>query len=56
MPLVRERVGRELGIRVDLDLDPMTSVAFGASVFAEGQEWATGCRERAKARIGSEQE
>jgi molecular chaperone DnaK len=40
MPIVRERIGRDLGIRVDLDTDPMTAVAFGAAIFAESREWA----------------
>jgi molecular chaperone DnaK len=39
MPLVRSKIGHELGLRVDLDTDPMTSVAFGAAIFAEGREW-----------------
>jgi molecular chaperone DnaK len=39
MPIVRDRIGAELGIRVDLDTDPMTSVAFGAAIFAESREW-----------------
>jgi molecular chaperone DnaK len=39
MPIVRDRIGSELGIRVDLDTDPMTSVAFGAAIFAESREW-----------------
>ncbi len=40
MPIVRERIGRDLGIRVDLDTDPMTAVAFGAAIFAESRDWA----------------
>ncbi len=39
MPLVRSKIGGELGLRVDLDTDPMTSVAFGAAIFAESREW-----------------
>jgi molecular chaperone DnaK len=40
MPIVRERIGRDLGIRIDLDTDPMTAVALGAAIFAESREWA----------------
>ena len=39
MPIVRERIASELGLRVDLDTDPMTSVAIGAAIFAESREW-----------------
>jgi molecular chaperone DnaK len=39
MPIVRTRVSEELGIRVDLETDPMTAVAMGAAIFAEGREW-----------------
>lgn len=40
MPLVRERIGHDLGIRVDLATDPMTAVAFGAAIFAESRDWS----------------
>jgi len=40
MQIVREKVPSELGIRVDLDTDPMTSVAIGAAIYAEGRDWA----------------
>jgi molecular chaperone DnaK len=39
MPIVRSRVSEELGIRVDLETDPMTAVATGAAIFAEGRDW-----------------
>ncbi|WP_315715376.1 MULTISPECIES: Hsp70 family protein [unclassified Bradyrhizobium] len=39
MPIVRERIASQLGLRVDLETDPMTSVAFGAAIFAESREW-----------------
>jgi molecular chaperone DnaK len=39
MPTVRDRISTQLGIRVDLDTDPMTAVAFGAAIFAESREW-----------------
>ncbi|MCC8978670.1 Hsp70 family protein [Bradyrhizobium acaciae] len=39
MPIVRERIASRLGLRVDLDTDPMTSVAVGAAIFAESREW-----------------
>ncbi|MFB9265963.1 Hsp70 family protein [Bradyrhizobium erythrophlei] len=41
MPIVRERIASQLGLRVDLDTDPMTSVAFGAAIFAESREWTS---------------
>lgn len=37
MPYLRDRVGDELGIRLDFDEDPMTVVARGAAIFAGGQ-------------------
>ena len=40
MPIVRNRVSEELGIRVDLETDPMTAVAMGAAIFAEGRDWS----------------
>jgi molecular chaperone DnaK len=40
MPMVRDRISTQLGIRVDLDTDPMTAVAFGAAIFAESREWS----------------
>jgi molecular chaperone DnaK len=39
MPIVRALVSDELGIRVDLETDPMTAVAMGAAIFAEGRDW-----------------
>lgn len=42
MPCIRERVPGELGISADLETDPMTAVAFGAAIQAEGREWSTG--------------
>ena len=41
MPLVRERVPRELGVPADLEVDPMTAVARGAAIYAEGREWSS---------------
>lgn len=40
MPIVRERVETQLGIRVDLQTDPMTAVAMGAAIYAEGRDWS----------------
>lgn len=40
MPAVRERVPLELGIPVDLNTDPMTAVARGAAIYAEGRVWS----------------
>lgn len=34
IPLVRQRVAKELGIAADLSLDPMTAVALGAAYYA----------------------
>jgi molecular chaperone DnaK len=53
-PLLRERVGRELGIAVDLSLDPMTAVAIGAAVFAESREWSGEKTTRKKLRASAE--
>lgn len=39
MPVVRDRVPGELGIAFDHDIDPMTAVARGAAIYAEGREW-----------------
>ncbi|MEL6542808.1 MAG: Hsp70 family protein [Pseudomonadota bacterium] len=39
MPVVRERVPGDLGVDVDLDIDPMTAVARGAAIYAESREW-----------------
>lgn len=52
MPIVRERIVRDLGIRVDLDTDPMTAVAFGAAIFAESRDW-TGVTATTKKTRGS---
>jgi len=40
MPVVRTRVPGELGVAVDLEIDPMTAVARGAAIYAEWREWA----------------
>ncbi|MGB3471374.1 MAG: Hsp70 family protein [Erythrobacter sp.] len=40
MPVVRARVPGDLGVGVDLEVDPMTAVARGAAIYAEGREWA----------------
>ena len=39
MPIVRKTISAELGIRVDLDTDPMTAVATGAAIYAEDRNW-----------------
>ncbi|MFU0507735.1 Hsp70 family protein [Pseudaminobacter sp. NGMCC 1.201702] len=39
MPIVRERVAFELGIELELGVDPMTAVAMGAAIYAEGRDW-----------------
>ena len=43
---LRDQVARELGIRGDQALDPMTSVAEGASLFAESIDWSSQSRTR----------
>lgn len=39
MPLIRNILPQELGIPVDLQVDPMTAVARGAAIYAESREW-----------------
>lgn len=39
MPYIRERVGFELGIAIDMRVDPMTAVATGAAVYAASRNW-----------------
>ncbi len=39
MPIVRRLVPAELGVAVDLDIDPMTAVARGAAIYAESRDW-----------------
>ncbi|MDX2028789.1 MAG: Hsp70 family protein [Alphaproteobacteria bacterium] len=39
IPFIRQIVGDELGIAVDLTADPMTAVATGAAYYAENREW-----------------
>jgi molecular chaperone DnaK len=41
MPIVRDTIGSALGLRVDLNTDPMTAVASGAAIFAESREWGS---------------
>ncbi|WP_062228474.1 Hsp70 family protein [Aureimonas frigidaquae] len=52
MPITRERVSHQLGIAADLKTDPMTAVAMGAAIFAEGRDWS-GSVSKAKATRGS---
>ncbi|AWC25842.1 Heat shock protein 70 (plasmid) [Aminobacter sp. MSH1] len=40
MPFVRETVAFQLGIDLDLGVDPMTAVAMGAAIYAEGRDWS----------------
>jgi len=40
MPVIRRKVPETLGVDVDHDIDPMTAVARGAVIYAEGREWA----------------
>ena len=47
---LRTRVCQELGISGSTDVDPMTAVAEGASLFAESIDWTTATRKRKNAR------
>ncbi len=40
MPFVRDRVAFALGIDLELSVDPMTAVAMGAALYAEGRDWS----------------
>ena len=42
MPLIRARVGAELGIPVEdpLRVDPMTAVAMGAAIYCDSRDWS----------------
>jgi len=50
MPYIRNHVPQELGIPVDLQIDPMTAVALGASIYAESREWEGNTTKRKKSR------
>jgi molecular chaperone DnaK len=54
MPWIRERVPRELGIAVDLSVDPMTAVAMGAAIYAESREWEASSTTRKATRASTE--
>ncbi len=43
---LRDRVAGELAIAVDTDVNPMTAVAEGASIYAESIDWSSGRHER----------
>ena len=45
---LRVRVCDALGIPGKVEADPMTAVAMGAAIFAEGVDWTTGSREAKK--------
>ncbi len=47
---LRDKVAFELGIATSTDVNPMTAVAEGASVFAESIDWASQSRGRKTAR------
>lgn len=38
-PYIRQQVASVLGIPIDIDTDPMTAVAMGAAIYAEGTDW-----------------
>lgn len=43
---LRDKVTRKLGIPSDIDVNPMTAVAEGASIFAESIDWKTKSHDR----------
>ena len=47
---LRDRVARELGVAPSTDVNPMTTVAEGAAVFAESIDWSSQSRGRKSAR------
>lgn len=46
---LRDKVASELALPVNIDVNPMTAVAEGASIFAESIDWQTDNHERKKA-------
>jgi molecular chaperone DnaK len=50
MPLIRDRVPRQLGIAGDSSVDPMTAVALGAAIFAESRDWSAAASTRKPSR------
>lgn len=46
---LRDKVAFELSLPVDIDINPMTAVAEGASIFAESIDWSTDKHERKSA-------
>ncbi|MDR2459308.1 MAG: Hsp70 family protein [Deltaproteobacteria bacterium] len=47
---LRDKVSQELGIKANIDINPMTAVAEGASLFAESINWTTESRLRKESR------
>ncbi|MDR2693603.1 MAG: Hsp70 family protein [Chitinispirillales bacterium] len=47
---LRDKVASELGVQASIDVNPMTAVAEGASIFAESIDWTSGNRSRKSAR------
>ena len=45
---LRERVCAALGLPGHVEADPMTAVALGAAIFAEGVDWESGTRQRTR--------
>ena len=50
MPAIRTRVENDLGLKVDLSSDPMTAVAVGAAIYAEGRDWSGSSASSKKSR------
>lgn len=53
MPFIRNKVPQELGIPADLQINPMTAVAFGAAIYAESREWDGESTKRKTSRANS---
>ena len=47
---LRDKVAFELGLEANIDVNPMTAVAEGASIFAESIDWSTQNRSRKSSR------
>lgn len=54
MPYIRNKVSNDLGIPLDLQVDPMIAVAQGAAIYCESREWKDGTTKRKKSRASQE--
>lgn len=48
---LRDRVAQELALPVDINVNPMTAVAEGASIFAESIDWSTESHHRKESNV-----